>query len=64
METLPRNLRTIRELTRRDLLKAGLAAGAALSTGPLIAPAACGRRASAEECSASGAMIRPTSIRT
>ena len=38
METLPRNLRTIRELTRRDLLKAGLAAGTALSTGPLIAP--------------------------
>ena len=38
METPPRNLRTIRELTRRDLLKAGLAAGTALSTGPLIAP--------------------------
>jgi peptide/nickel transport system substrate-binding protein len=38
METPPRNLRTIREVTRRDLLKAGLAAGTALSTGPLIAP--------------------------
>jgi peptide/nickel transport system substrate-binding protein len=38
MDTLPRNLGTTRELTRRDLLKAGLTAGAALSTGPLIAP--------------------------
>ena len=38
METLPRDSRPIRELTRRDLLKAGLTAGAALSTGPLIAP--------------------------
>src|SRR5678816_4318869 len=38
MDILPRSLRTIRELTRRDLLKAGIAAGTALSTGPLIAP--------------------------
>ena len=38
MDTLPRDVPTTQELTRRDLLKAGLAAGAALSTGPLMAP--------------------------
>ncbi len=38
METSPRDSRTIQTLTRRDLLRASLAAGAALSAGPLVAP--------------------------
>jgi len=38
METSLLDPRTIHALTRRDLLKASLAAGAALSAGPLVAP--------------------------
>ena len=40
METRQRDLRETRGVSRRELLKAGLAAGAALSAWPLFGPPA------------------------